>query len=146
VHLAALTPTTRVALAFAALWGVALLVGATTLPAYDGGTGTSSPDGTLHETHTTATLVEANGRGVLVTMAVPLVITLVVAALLLYRRRQQVAVAIATVLVALLAVATVLAMLSVGAFVLPVVAALVVALVAEHRRDALAAHPEVPDH
>lgn len=136
-----MTRTGKVALAFGALWGVALVVGATTLPAYEGATGVSSPDGTLHETHATATLVEVNGRGVLVTLAVPLAVTLVVAGLLLARHRHHITVALAAVLVGLLAVATVLAMLSVGVFVLPVVAALVVALVAEHRGDALAARP-----
>jgi hypothetical protein len=75
---------------------------------------------------TTKTLVGMNGPGVLVVLAVPFLVTLLVASALLARSRRA-ALPFAWALTALLAVFNLVGMLTVGVFVLPVTAALVVA-------------------
>jgi hypothetical protein len=103
------------ALAIALTWSVALIVGAYVLPVYS-----SDVPGTAD------TLVAVNGNGVAITISVPLVITLAVAALL-WRRRSRDAGAVAWTLTGLLVAGNLLAMLSIGVFVLPVTICLLVA-------------------
>lgn len=112
-----------VALGVALIWSLALAVGAFALPVYNGEVVTDSGS-----TSTTATLVEINGIGVLGVVLAPLAATLVVAALVVMRRRRPVLGALAWVTVSLLAVLTVAALASIGLFFLPVVIALAVAV------------------
>ena len=77
-------------------------------------------------TQITETLVGMNGPGVVVVLAVPFLATLLVAAALLARSRR-VALPFAWGLTALLALFNLLGMLTIGIFILPVTAALVVA-------------------
>ncbi len=72
------------------------------------------------------TLVDANGPGVAVVLAIPLAVTILVGCLLLRRRRRW-ALPVAWTLTGLLAVFTLLAMASIGLFVVPVTACLIVA-------------------
>jgi len=119
------------ALAGAALWSVGLIVAGFTVSVYEG---TVSPSGES----TSATLVEENGSGVLVVLAVPLVITLLVGFAVLVLRRSW-ASWVALGLTGLLAMLNLLALLTIGIFILPVTATLVVvcclALVAAPRAD-----------
>ena len=110
-----------VALLVAAAYGVALVVAAFVLPVYDSDS-SSSTGGTSRASHT---LVGVNGSGVAVVLAVPLLVTLAVGFALWLRSRW--ALPIAWSLTGLLAALNLLAMLSVGIFVLPVTAALVLA-------------------
>ena len=124
---------TRAALVVATLWSVGLLVGAATLPAYSGSSLGTTADGEPTGSTATSTLVEANGAGVLVVIAVPLVASLVVTALLLVRRRVSGPrlpwlVAAAWLAVAACGALAVLGLLSIGVYVLPVAAALAVAV------------------
>ncbi len=73
-------------------------------------------------TSTTETLVAVNGLNVLIVLAIPLLISLLVAAALRMDRRRA-----AWILTGLLGLFAVLAILSIGFFVLPVVIALAVA-------------------
>jgi hypothetical protein len=128
---------TRVALVAAALWSVGLLVGAATLPAYTGSSAGTTSDGRPTGSTTSSTLVEVNGRGVLVVLALPLAASLVVATLLLVRqrvpsRRLPWLVAAAWLAVAACGALGVLGLLSIGVFVLPVAAALAVAVSTSH--------------
>jgi hypothetical protein len=72
-------------------------------------------------------LVEQNGFGVLLTMAVPLLVTIIVGYALWRRGARRGAGVIAWTLTGLLACLSLVAMLSVGVFVLPVTACLVIA-------------------
>jgi hypothetical protein len=112
-----------VTLGVALLWSVGLLVATALAPAYETVTETSS--GTV--TRGTATLVEQNGFGVLLTMAVPLFVTVIVGWALWRRGARRGAGPIAWTLTGVLACLNLLAMLSVGVFVLPVTACLVAA-------------------
>ena len=112
-----------VALAGALLWSAALLVAATVAPAYQ--TVTETDSGTV--THGSATLVGENGAGVLLVMAVPLLVTMLVGWALWRRGARHGAGPIAWTLTGLLACLNLLAMLSVGLFMLPVTACLAVA-------------------
>ena len=111
-----------VALLGAAIWGLGLVVAGFLVPAYQSTEMSSS--GEL--TQRTETLVGMNGPGVLVVLAVPFLVTLLVASALLARSRRA-ALPFAWALTALLAVFNLVGMLTVGVFVLPVTAALVVA-------------------
>jgi uncharacterized membrane protein YhaH (DUF805 family) len=111
-----------VALLGAALWGLGLVLAGFLVPAYRSTEMSSS--GEL--TQGTKTLVGMNGPGVVVVLAVPLLATLLVASALLARSRRA-ALPFAWALTALLAVFNLVGMLTVGIFVLPVTAALVVA-------------------
>jgi hypothetical protein len=117
-----------VALAFAAAWGGLLLVAAFAVPAYQGTSQSSS--GT--ETATTQTLVGANGPGAALVLAVPLLVTGLVARALLAAGERP-ALPLAWALTAGLAAFAALAALSIGAFVLPAVVALAVACAASGR-------------
>lgn len=111
-----------VALLGASAYGVALVVAAFVVPVYDSATSSSS-GGT---TQASDTLVGFNGMSAAVLLAVPLVVTLAVGCALWLGPRRW-ALPIAWTLTGLLAAANLLAMLSVGVFVLPVTAALIVA-------------------
>ncbi len=118
------TPLGRVpalALLVAAAYGIALVVAAFALPVYDS-TGSSSSGGTSQGSDT---LVGVNGPGVALVLGVPLLVTVAVGCALWLRSRW--ALPIAWTLTGLLAAGNLLAMLSVGVFVLPVTAALVFA-------------------
>jgi hypothetical protein len=132
--------TSATALSFAVVWSALLVVGALVLPAYgtasqsatvDSGTGSAS---TAPVTTGTETLVGVNGHGVLIVVGIPLVVTLLVGAALAFRRRR-----IGWVLTSILGLFTLLAMLSIGIFILPTTLALVVACAATERRRV--AHP-----
>lgn len=110
------------ALVGAAAWGLLLVVVGFLVPAYQS-TGMSS-SGEL--TQSSETLVGMNGPGVAVVLALPLLVTVLVACALLLRARRA-AMPVAWALTALLAVFNVLGMLTIGVFVVPVTAALVVA-------------------
>lgn len=110
------------ALPTAGVWGLGLVVAGLLVPAYQS-TSTSS-SGEL--TQSTETLVEVNGLGVVVVLTVPLLATVLVGCALLLRARRGVMPA-AWALTALLVGFNVLAMLTIGVFVVPVTAALLVA-------------------
>jgi len=111
-----------VALVGAAVWGVLLVVAGFVVPAYQSTSMSSSGE----PTQSTETLVGMNGSGVVVVLALPLLVTVLVACALLLRARHA-AMPVAWGLTALLAVFNILGMLTIGVFVLPVTAALVVA-------------------
>ena len=115
--------TVRFALAGAMLWSVALVVGALTLPAYSGDSAVTDSTGAVTSSSTTATLVAVNGWWGLVIAGIPLAACVVVGALLLgpAGRAAQVA---SAVVVALLGALAVLSLLSIGLFLVPVVAGL----------------------
>ncbi len=111
-----------IALVGAAVWGLLLVVAGFLVPAYQSTSMSSS--GEL--TQSTKTLVAMNGPGIVVVLALPLLVTVLVACALLLRARRA-AMPVAWALTALLAVFNVLGMLTIGVFVVPVTAALVVA-------------------
>ncbi len=110
-----------VALLVAAAYGVALVVAAFLVPVYDSDSSSSSGE----TTRVSDTLVGVNGLGVALVLGVPLLVTLAVGSALWQRSRW--ALPTAWSLTGLLAALNLLAMLSVGIFVLPVTAALVLA-------------------
>jgi hypothetical protein len=112
-----------VALAVALFWSAALLVAAALAPAYQSTTETSS--GTV--THGSATLVNENGWGVLSIIGVPLVVTVIVSYALWRRGARPGAGAVAWTFTGLLAGFNLIAMLSIGPFIVPVTACLAVA-------------------
>jgi hypothetical protein len=127
--------TSAISLTFALVWSTLLLGGALVLPAYSTASQSASLDsstGTMVTepmTTGTETVVGVNGPGVLITVAVPLAVTLLVGAALAARRRR-----IGWVLTSVLGFFNLLAMLSIGIFVLPTTLALVVACAATERR------------
>ena len=120
---------TTTALCAAAAWAVALLVAAFVVPVYGSATATSS----RVVADSAETFVHVNGLHGTVVIAVPLVCTVIVASALLLRSRRG-ALPCAWALTAALAAANLLAMLTIGLFVLPVTAALVVACAASTGR------------
>ena len=130
------TRGTKIALAVALLWSTAFLVAGLTVPVYH--QGSVSSDGSRTTTVTSSsTLVEENGWPVLVVLMLPLVLSLVVAVVLLRTQRRTPAVVVGWVATGLLAVLTVLGMLTVGLFVLPASIALVVACSLDTARGGL---------
>lgn len=113
------------------MWGLGLVVAGFLIPAYQSTAMSSS--GEL--TQSTKTLVDMNGPGVVVVLAVPFLTTLLVAGALLVRSRRA-ALPFAWALTALLAVFNLVGMLTIGVFVLPVTAALVVACTMSSRTGA----------
>ena len=109
------------ALLVASAYRVALVVAAFVVPVYDSDSSSSSGE----TSPASDTLVGVNGMGVALVLAVPLLVTLAVGFALWHGSRW--APPIAWTLTGLLAAANLLAMLSVGIFVLPVTAALVLA-------------------
>jgi hypothetical protein len=119
-----------IALGFAGVWSVGLLVAAVTLPAYSRSSVTySSATGPVSVTESSATLVEENGSGVLAVVAIPLVVTGVVALALVFRFRtaRSGPGVLACALCGVVLVLCLLSMLTIGLFVLPVAIALVAA-------------------
>jgi hypothetical protein len=114
------------ALLIGAIWSVALVVAGFLTPMYESESVSSSGE----VRHGPGTLVGVNGLGVVVVLAVPLLVTLAAGSALWSSRRG--AVAFAWTLTGLLAGFTLLAMLSIGVFILPITAALFVAC-AVHR-------------
>jgi cytochrome bd-type quinol oxidase subunit 2 len=116
---------TLVALIVGAVWGIGLLVAAVWAPAYQSSSLSSSgvpPNGT-------ATLVQENGTGVLAPVALPL-LGVVFVTLALWRRRRRARPGAGTVpwvVLAGVAAITLLSMLTIGPFLLPVTVSLAVA-------------------
>jgi hypothetical protein len=109
-------------LAVATAWGVGLILAALLVPAYSSTTTTSSG----HFVSSSASLVQQNGPRVLLPVSAPLVAVGIVGALLVHRRRAALPGAgIASwVVVAVLGVVSVLGILTIGPFILPVTALL----------------------
>ena len=127
--------TSAIALTFALVWSSLLVGAAFVLPVYgtasqsaslDTTTGTSSTEPVITGTDT---LVGVNGPGALIVVSLPLVVTLLVGAALAARRRR-----IGWVLTSVLGFFNLLAMLSIGIFILPTTLALVVACAGTERR------------
>jgi hypothetical protein len=109
------------------VWSVGLVIAAVLVPVYSGHTETSSSGLTI----TTATLVEENGWWVLLPVAVPAAICVVVGAAL---RRKWTSGGrwsgrVAWVAIGTLAISALLAILSIGIFVVPVALLLAIAAV-----------------
>jgi hypothetical protein len=117
----------RSLLGVAVAWGLTLPILALLMPVYAGESVETSSDGTGVTTASSATLVQMNGLWSLAMIAVPFVVAIVVALVLWLRRPPAGPGAIAWILVGLLGAANVLALLSVGIFVLPVTVCLVAA-------------------
>lgn len=109
------------ALLIAAGYSAALVAGAFLAPMYQ-----SSVSSSGEVTHGPGTLIGVNGFGVVAVIGMPLLVSLAVGCALLSRSRRT-AMPLAWALTGLLAVFNLLAMLSIGVFVLPVTAALIVA-------------------
>lgn len=109
-----------VALLFAGVYSLALIVAGFLVPAYS--TQSSSTSGAV--SHGSDTLVAVNGPGVVIVLGIPLFLSLAVGAALVPGHRW--ALPLAWTLTGLLAVFNVVALLSIGVFVIPVTAALVV--------------------
>ena len=120
------TFATAALLACAIAWGIALLILANVVSSYseDSSESSSGQSGAASEIvrHSSRTLVEENGRGVLLIVAVPLVAALVVA-LALWRRWMP----LAWTATGVLAVVTGLGMLTVGIAFVPALLAVAVA-------------------
>jgi uncharacterized protein involved in response to NO len=114
----------RIALLVATGWSVALLVAAMVAPVYSSATVTTARFATATGS---ATLVQVNGWRVLVVVGIPLVCTLLVGAALWRRAGRPGAGVAAWVVTGLLAGFNVLALASIGIFVVPVTAGLAVA-------------------
>jgi hypothetical protein len=108
--------------AAALIWSAGLMVAAAVAPAYQSTTATSSGP----VTHESATLVDENGPAVLLAVGVPLLATVIVGYALWRREASRGAGPIAWTFTGLLAGFNVLAMPSIGLFMLPVTVALAV--------------------
>ena len=113
--------TTWIALLAGAAWGVVLVIAGFVVPVYETSTTTTAGEAIRG----TATLVGANGIGAAFVLAIPLVITAMVAGALQLPDRRA-ALGGAWTLTALLLVGNLLAMLTIGIFVVPLTVALVV--------------------
>ena len=114
------------------IWGLLAIGAAFVLPVYDGEAlpSTSTHPGVIRHITLTQTLVGVNGLGVVELLAVPLLVVLLVAVALdiRERRRSDVAHCVAVVLATLLAFGNVLALFTIGIFVLPITAMLIMAV------------------
>jgi len=127
-----------VSLVSAAVWGAGLLAAAVLVPVY-ASVGVSSAGG---DSHSSATLVGVNGWRVLLVVGVPLVATAMVGGALWRRGPLQGAGLLAWTIAGLLVVFNVLALASIGLFVIPVTAGLVVACAGHERnRGGQVRHP-----
>lgn len=128
--------TARIALVLALVWSALLVLAAFTLPLYGISSESATVDGSgdVDEVSGTATLVQVNGWTAVLVLVIPLAVTVLVALLLGVGGRGPRAGAWG--LTALLGVFTVLALLSVGLFMIPVVVALVVACASAGSRAA----------
>ena len=120
----------RISLAIALAWGAGLIIGALVAPVYH--TSGASSSGTV--TGGSATLVGVNGWGVLLVVAAPLVAALVIGGVLWRRAGHPGAGIFGWTVVGLLSAFNVLAMASIGVFVLPVTVALIIACSTHGRR------------
>ena len=128
----------RVSLAIAAVWGAGLLAAAALVHVY-ASVGVSSPGAVSHGS---ATLVDVNGWRVLLVVGVPLVATAMVGGALWRRGPRKGAGVFAWTIAGLLVVFNVLALASIGVFVIPVTASLVVACAGHERnRGGQVRHP-----
>ena len=128
----------QVSLAIAAVWGAGLLAAAVVIPVYSSA-GMSSSGAVSHGP---ATLVGVNGWGVLLVVSVPLVAAAMVGGALWRRGPRQGAGVLAWAIAGLLAVFNVLALASIGVFVIPVTACLFVACAGHGRqRGSQVNHP-----
>ncbi|MHB1063016.1 MAG: hypothetical protein ACYC1Z_00710 [Georgenia sp.] len=119
-------------LAIAGTWSAIVLpIGAIVAPLYSG-VSVDSKTGT--EVTDTASLVDINGWWVLTYAAIPLVITLIVAALLWRRGLERGPGATAWTAVGLLTAFTLLGMMTIGIFILPVTGCLIAACSARQVR------------
>ena len=110
----------------AVVWSLGLILAALLLPAYNGQTVSNAQGLTL----TTATLVEVNGFGVLIPVAIPALASIVVAASVRRRRThgRDRSATVAWVMIALLAALALLTILSIGIFLAPVLVLLVIGM------------------
>ena len=120
---------TAIALVVANAFSLLLLAGTFLVPVYET-TSTSSDGGTT--TTGSATLVDENGAGVVLVLTLPLLVSLLVS-LLLLRAPRRVGLPLAWTLTGLFAALNLLAILTVGIFVLPVTISLIVACVLRSR-------------
>lgn len=127
-----------VLLAAATVWSAALLVVAMTAPLYETTSvdATTSSAGVGHVTQS-STLIAENGSGVMLIMGIPLLVTIIVAVALWTRGSRPGAGPVAWTLTCLLCVFNLLAMLTIGLFVIPVTACLIVVC---SRRQAVIGH------
>ena len=143
--------TIRALVAVAVLWSIGLLVAAVTYPAYESEAVTDSTviggSGAEHEviktSHFSATLVEVNGYHALWFIALPLLVSLIVASALLRARAGRVARSTAWVVTAMLGLLNVLAMLTVGPVMLPITGCLVMACAFDLGRQPGASSPVI---
>jgi hypothetical protein len=127
-HVASARWRMAVRLAVAALvWSLGLVVAALTLPVESSSTASVSVDGV---TLTHSTLVQENGVRALVLAAIPLLVSLTVAAAMVNRRRRSDAWSrpVAWGAIGLLALEAAAGILTIGAFILPVVILLILAV------------------
>lgn len=122
VPLPRLSRVGSVALLVAAAYSGALLVAGFLVPIYS----TVSVSSTGEVSHGFATLVAENGLGVIFVLGIPLLVTLIVGAAL-RQRTWRGAVPTAWAFTGLLALFDLLALMSIGVFILPVTVALVIA-------------------
>lgn len=119
-----------VSLAIASVWGAGLLVAAALVPVYQS-VGVSSSGAVSHGS---ATLVGVNGWGVLLVSGVPLAATVIVGGALWRRGSRRGAGVFAWTIAALLAGFNVLALATIGVFIIPVTACVAVACSAHGRK------------
>jgi hypothetical protein len=122
----------RISLTGALVWAAGLVIAAALVPAYQSSRVSSS--GTV--TDGSATMVGVNGWGVLLVAGAPLAAALVIWYALWRRRGRQSAGILAWVVTALVVCFNLLAMLSIGVFLIPVTVALVVACSTHGRKRA----------
>ena len=120
----------RISLAIALAWGTVLVIGAGLVPVYQ----SSSVMGSGTVTEGSATLVAVNGWGVLLVAGAPLAAAVATGFALWRQRGRPGAGFLAWAVTGLLACVNLLAMLSIGVFVLPVTLALVVACCTHGRK------------
>jgi hypothetical protein len=113
-------------LGLALAWGLALPVLAGLVPMYSEDSVAVS-GGSSVGTQSSATLYQVNGWGALIPLVVPLGVAVIVTLLLAIRRSDSGPGVIAWGVVGLLAAGTVLAMMTIGIFVLPVTGSLIAA-------------------
>jgi hypothetical protein len=129
-----------VSLAIASVWSAGLLAAAVVVPVYSS-SGVSS-SGSV--TNGSATLTGVNGWGVLLVVGVPLAATVVVGGALWRRGSRPGAGVLAWTIAGLFAVFNILALLSIGVFVIPVTACLFVACAGHGRqRGSQVSHPRL---
>jgi hypothetical protein len=119
--------TTRNSLIVALVLSALIIVAGFTLPMYSSSSGDAVAPGDAPATPTfgTGTIVGVNGLSSLLVLALPLLVTICVAVALM--RSSQAARITAWTVTGLLAVFTVMALMSIGIFLVPVTIALVIA-------------------